>query len=120
MTIKECYEEMGGEYQGVISRLGKDDRVARFLPKLLADPSYEKLCKACEERNADEAFRAAHTMKGVCLNLSLTRLANSASLMTEKLRGREEFDESVLDILPQLKEDYEHTCECIRKFMEGQ
>ena len=42
-----------------------------------------------EEQNAEEAFRAAHTLKGICLKLGLYRLYKVSACHTEKLRGRE-------------------------------
>ena len=44
MTVKECYETMGADYDGVVSRLRTDERVRKFLLKVLNDKSYELLC----------------------------------------------------------------------------
>lgn len=41
------------------------------------------------EASLDEAFRAAHTLKGVCLNLGLARLYACADALTEALRARD-------------------------------
>lgn len=43
---------------------------------------------AVRTQDAETAFRAAHTLKGVALNLGLTDLAEAAAAMTEALRGR--------------------------------
>ena len=74
MTVKEVYSEVGGNYEDVISRLRTDERVARFLAKVASDGSFVLLEKSFSEKNTEEAFRAAHTIKGVCMNLSLTKL----------------------------------------------
>ena len=37
MTVQQCYEAFGGNYQDVISRLRTDERVARFLLKVVDD-----------------------------------------------------------------------------------
>jgi chemotaxis protein histidine kinase CheA len=37
----------------------------------------------------DEAFRAAHTMKGMCQNMAFTRLYQSSHDITETLRGKD-------------------------------
>ena len=42
MTVKECYEIMKGDYDDVISRLRTDDRVKKFLSKVLSDPSFSQ------------------------------------------------------------------------------
>ena len=67
MTVKECYESMESYYEGVIGRMGSEELVKRFALKFPDDPSYFNLEKAIQEQNAEEAFRAAHTLKGVCL-----------------------------------------------------
>ena len=43
MTVKECYEKMGADYDSVMGRLRKDERVQKFLLKFLNDKSYELL-----------------------------------------------------------------------------
>ena len=112
MTIQQCYEAFGGNYQEVISRLRTDERVARFLQKVVEDGSYKLLCDSMETGNGEEAFRAAHTLKGVCMNLSITRLGESASALTEALRSRVITDEAQ-PLLQQVKADYDLTINSI-------
>ena len=73
MTIKEIYDLLGADYDGVVARMCGEARVIKFVPKFLADPTYNELIEGFETENWELAFRAAHTMKGVCskLNLSL-------------------------------------------------
>ena len=40
MTIKECYEKVGSDYDGVLKRLGSEALVKRFAVKFLNDPSF--------------------------------------------------------------------------------
>ena len=47
------------------------DFVRRFALKFLQDDSFPNLKKALEAQDAPTAFRAAHTLKGVCQNLGL-------------------------------------------------
>ena len=114
MTVKECYEIMKGDYDDVISRLRTDDRVKKFLSKVLSDPSFSQLCNALESKNIEEAFRAAHTLKGVCKNLSLTNLAYSASNLTEALRGRQDYGDDIEPLFTKVKKDYALTMACIQ------
>lgn len=115
MTLQECYTAMGGDYADVLSRLRTDERIARFLVKILDDNSFELLESALAAGNTQEAFRAAHTIKGICLNLSLSRLFRSASALTEALRGRTEYDTDIVPLFNELKSDYALTMEAIRK-----
>ncbi len=87
MTLQDCYAALGGDYADVSARLRSDRLVQKFILKYLDDPSFDTLCSAMAEKNYEEAFRAAHTIKGVCQNLSFTRLLDSSSRLTEALRG---------------------------------
>lgn len=115
MTVKECYDAIGADYEDVLGRLRKDERVQKFLLKLLDDKSYELLKNSIESGDMNEAFRAAHTLKGVCQNLSLTPLFKSASELAERLRDGKEYGEDVKPLLEQVEQDYTHMIECIRK-----
>ena len=89
MTVKECYEQMGSDYEGVLGRLGSEAIVKRFALKFLQDPSFAQLKESLTKNDGEEAFRAAHTLKGVCLNLGFDELFEVSAELTEKLRERE-------------------------------
>ena len=86
MTIQECYALIGADYEGLLRRLEKEDRILRFLSRFLEEGSFTALRTALAAQNAEEAFRAAHSLKGVCMNLGLTALYNSSDALTEALR----------------------------------
>lgn len=113
MTVKECYEAFCGNYDEVMSRLRTDERVARFLQKVVDDGSYKLLIDSIATNNVDEAFRAAHTLKGVCGNLSITKLGESSSALCEYLREKRVIDDAVLSMLESVKADYELTINSI-------
>ena len=115
MTVKECYDAIGADYDDVFSRLRKDDRIRKFLLKVLDDKSYELLENSVASKDMSEAFRAAHTLKGVCQNLSLTPLFQSASELAERLRNAQDYDEDMEPLLEQVKKDYTHMIDCIRQ-----
>ena len=69
MSLKECYDKMGADYEDVLSRLRSEVLVRKFALKFLDDDSYANLKAAMESGNAPEAFRGAHTLKGVAQNL---------------------------------------------------
>lgn len=114
MTVKECYEVMKGDYDDVISRLRTDERVKKFLLRVVDDTSFANLTEAIENKNVEEAFRAAHTLKGVSKNMSLTGLAYTSSLLTEALRGKTEFSEEVDPLYKKVKKEYSLTMACIQ------
>ena len=89
MTIKECYAVADADFADVIKRLGSEAMVKRFALKFPNDTSFEDLKEGIRLQDGEKAFRAAHTLKGVCLNLGFTGLGKASSELTEKLRGRE-------------------------------
>ena len=118
MTTKECYEKIGSNYESVLGRFGSEALVKRFALKFLKDPSYAELSEALEVRDAERAFRAAHTLKGVCLNLGFDRLYRSAGQLTELLRlETDSIPAGAAPLLDTVKADYQLTVDTIRAFL---
>jgi len=112
MTLKQCFEMFGGDYESVISRMLKEERVKKFTLRFRDDSTFELLTKSLKEENYKEAFRAAHTIKGLCQNLGFERLRKSSSALTEALRdGNKPDDDSIYQ---QVKEDYEQIINAIK------
>ena len=88
MTMRECYEVIGGNYEAVLERLHSEALIRRFTLKFLEDQSYLQLKQALENKNFEDAFRGAHTLKGVCQNLSFDHLYEVSNELTELLRDR--------------------------------
>ena len=82
MSIEECYRQIGGDYNQVLARLMTPKLVARFIAKFLGDNSFDLLRTALEQGNCKEAFRAAHTLKGVCQSLGLGNLLASSVVIS--------------------------------------
>ena len=40
MTVKECYEQMGADYEGVLGRLRSEVLIKKFAKKFLDDGSF--------------------------------------------------------------------------------
>lgn len=112
MTIKECYDSIGADYSGVVARMCGEERVLKFLPKFIADPTYGDLIKGFEEENWELAFRAAHTMKGLCSNFGFSKLQKSSSDLCELLRPGI-YNESAPAQLEIVKADYNETIKAI-------
>ena len=116
MTVEKCYEIMKGDYKDVLSRLMTDDRIKKFLLKMLNDPSFSELTAALENGDMEEAFRAAHTLKGVSKNLAITPLASSAGNLTEALRGKKEYNADIEALFKKVKKDYSLAITAIQMF----
>lgn len=119
MDIKKFYTAIGGDYEGVISRLLKDERVEKFVLMFAGDPSYKNLTDALAAGEYKEAFRAAHTLKGICQNLGFTELYEADCEITEALRGAADGGEVVTDgldaLLSEVTKKYNETINAIEK-----
>lgn len=116
MTLQECYAAMSGNYEDVIGRLRSERLVQKFVLKFLDDGSYDLLCRSLEEKNYQEAFRAAHTIKGVCQNLSINKLQDSSSRLCEALRNG--YTPGADALAEEVRADYAQTVAAIRAFQE--
>ena len=66
----------GIEVDSALERMmGSEALLERFLTKFLADPNYDRLCRAVADRDEAAALTAAHTLKGVCPALSIPPLS---------------------------------------------
>lgn len=112
--IETLYQMAGGDYAGVIGRLRTNERVAKFVTMFADDTSYDNLVTNMAEQNWEEAFRAAHTLKGISRDMGFIDLSEYASDITEALRADEH--ERAQELLPSVQEEYQHVAEAIAAF----
>lgn len=114
MTLTECYDQLEGNFEDVLGRLMDEKRVWRFASKFMADPTFESLCSTFEQGQYEEAFRAAHTLKGICSNLGFSKLYQSSAALTESLRGQKKDNADTL--LEEVKKDYRQTVDALNTY----
>ena len=112
MTLEQMYAAIGGDYKGVMERLPSADFIRRFALKFLQDDSFPNLKKALEAQDAPTAFRAAHTLKGVCQNLGFSNLYAPTYTLTETLRAGQL--EGTQEQFARVEEQYQCTMDAIR------
>lgn len=113
MNINECYQAMGADYEEVFGRLRNERLITKFVLKFPSDPSFSQLQSTLEEKNVEEAFRAAHTLKGVAQNLGFTPLYEATATLTEVLRaGNLPEDDNMMNAVAK---EYERTVAAIEQ-----
>ncbi len=117
MTMQECYAALGGDYADVTARLRSERLVQKFVLKYLDDRSFDLLCTAMAEGNYEEAFRAAHTIKGMCQNLSFTRLLASSSQLADALRHG--WTPEAVPLMEQVRADHLAVTAAIHAFQDA-
>ena len=108
MTLEECYTALEGSYTDAIGRLRSEKLVRKFAIKFLADPSFQLLEDSLASQDYSEAFRASHTIKGVC-----QKLGNSSDQLTESLRGG--WTDAAAGLVEQVRADYQQTINALRQ-----
>lgn len=108
-NLRDDLLELGVDYDVALERfLGKSDFYEEFLFMFLEDEQMSVLKRAMDEKNVTTAFKAAHTLKGLCGNLGFRNLLVSIFPMVEILR-----DNSFVDTEPLMKElDKQYTLLC--------
>ena len=114
MTVKECYERLEADYDDMLSRLGDDMIIERFLLKFPSDVSMQNFLEAYNQKDIEAMFRGVHTLKGVVGNMSFTKLQECAVVITEKLRPRTQMVEDHL--VEALIAEYDRTVQIIKEY----
>ena len=86
MTVKEFYESIHADYQGAIKTMMMDDFIKRMLGKFILDNRVDDLSNGYKNKDYKTVFEAAHSIKGVTGNLSLTNLYELIAPIVEATR----------------------------------
>lgn len=106
MNAKEIYDLLGEDYSLAVTRLVKEDRMIKYFQLFIKDTSFSELETAMEADDMEAAFRAAHTLKGICANICLTNLENMAKSITEDLRDGKDIAHAK-EFFPRFRDAYE-------------
>lgn len=90
MNVKEFYLEIKGSYDDALRRMMNDALIVRMITKFMNDNSVNSLVSLYENKDYRALFAAAHTLKGVAGNLSLTPLFEIACTITEATRNSDD------------------------------
>lgn len=110
---KMILENAGIDMDENIERfMGNVALMDRFFLKFMSDENFAKLTEAIENGDTEEAFNAAHTLKGVCGNLSFKSLEKIVGKQTVMLRSGDL--ESAIAIMPKVSHEYEKLSDAFR------
>lgn len=114
MNITEFYKDINGDFDDVLKRLANESIVAKIVKMFVNDPSFSDLSKGLQDKDAELAFRGAHTLKGVALNLGFSNLAKDSSDLCELLRPRS-LDVDYKDLYDKVSKEYQELIEKIKE-----
>ena len=113
MLTIDALKEIGAQPEEGLKRCLDNEEFYLNLVKMVpSDAGFQNLQDALDRNDLDAAFEAAHALKGVLGNLSLTALREPVLEITELLRSRTEMDYTPLmtEILEQ-RDILEKVCE---------
>jgi HPt (histidine-containing phosphotransfer) domain-containing protein len=112
LTIDALNEFGANTAEGLGRCMDNETFYLKLVKMAVKDDSFNKLADAVAAGDKDAAFEAAHALKGVLANLSLTPIAETASEITELLRAREDADyPAYLEKLLKMRDDLAALCE---------
>lgn len=91
--------------------MGSEAMLSRFLKKFPADQGFATLTAALEAGDHEGAVNAAHTLKGLCGNLSIKPLFTGFDRQVALMRAGDW--DAAAAMVPQLTEDYNRALEAI-------
>ena len=91
--------------------MGSEAMLERFLKKFPADKGFAALTAALEAGDHEGAVNAAHTLKGLCGNLSIKPLFAGFDRQVALMRAGDW--DAAAAMMPQLTEDYNRALEAI-------
>ncbi len=99
---KEKLQAYGVNLDSALNRFMDNEQFyERILSKFPMDENFILMERSLNENNISQAFRHAHTLKGLAATLDLTNISDILIPMTEKLRAGE--SEGIQDLFDQLK-----------------
>ena len=105
MLTIENLKQFGADTDDALTRcMGNEGFYFKLIGRVLEDKGFDTLEQAIGAHDLDAAFEAAHSLKGVLGNLSLTPIYEPVNEMTELLRSRSDVDyQPYLDAIKQKK-----------------
>lgn len=92
-TLVEKVRTYGADVSGAMERfLDDEDLYEKCLLTFVDDESFAGLKEAIDNKDYEQAFNCAHTLKGVAANLGLTPLYDAIVGIVEPLRAKDYSD----------------------------
>lgn len=114
MTLRDFYNKIESNFDSVLTLMGGSERIVdKFVKKFPNDKTAEQLFETFAAGDYETAFRMAHTLKGLCLNLGFEKLRSSSSELTEALRGG--VAENAPELLETVRRDYSEIIDLLKE-----
>ena len=96
VTIEKLKEYGANTKDGIERCLNNTDFYLKMVNMGIKDSHFEALETAIKQNDLDQAFEAAHALKGIFANIALTPMYEAVNEINETLRGRAKIDYSAM------------------------
>ncbi len=108
LTVDKLREYGANVEEGLQRCYGNEALYLKLAATVPSEKNFGKLKEALDAGNLDEAFEAAHALKGALGNLSITPLYTKVCEITELLRAKTQRDYApLMNDIENLRKDYE-------------
>lgn len=97
---------------GINRFMNNETLYTKFLSKFPMDNTFNNLKEQLAKKNIQEAFLAAHSLKGICGNLELSSLTDIINPMTDKLKSGQ--INGIDEMMENLEKHYSEICSIIK------
>ena len=112
LTVESLREYGANVDEGLQRCFGNEALYLKLAATVPSEKNFDKLNDAINAGNLEDAFEAAHALKGALGNLSITPLYEKICEITEDLRAKKEMDYSVIMAdINKLRDSYAKLCE---------
>ncbi len=112
MNLQEMYLKIDEDYEELLLRIPREKSIIKYLRIFASEEEFGKMICAAEAKDYITVFSISHSLKGVCANLGLAKLAGSISEICESVRGGEPA-EDITPLLKKAEEIYTFNLEAI-------
>ncbi len=105
MTLDDLIAYGANVDEGLGRCMNNEGFYLRLVESIKSEEGFAKLKDSIESNDLDQAFEAAHSLKGVTANLALTPIYEPVSEITELLRAKSQVDYAPL--LTEILDQYE-------------
>ena len=111
ITVEKLNNFGANTAEGLARCFGNEALYLKLVATIPGEASFGKLKDALAEKNLKAAFEAAHALKGVLANLSLTPIYTPVAEITELLRSNTDMDyTSLLGTILEKKDELGRLC----------
>ena len=114
--ILQKLNEIGVDGNSLLERLiGNKDLIDILFQKFINDQNFNNLTQAIKKKDVKEIYNASHNLKGLCSNLSITKLSFLFSKQVDFIKN-DHINEAI-EMMPSICDEYYLTINNLKNYL---